>query len=127
MAHIIVFIRQTSLPEANVPPAFAIVFASVEVQCEGEGDLHPIIHVHGVELGVDVQGKGDLLVIAGCGYSRYSLVFLAVDAEDGEGVFEKDGLGHGSGEVLCGWKMVSGEQDGGMVEWWSDEINATRF
>ena len=110
MTHIIVFIRQASLPETNVPPAFAIVFAPVEIQCEGEGDLHPIVHVHGVELGVDIQRERDLLVIAGCGYSRYSLVFLAVDAEDGEGVFEEDGFGHGSGERLGGRGIVGGEQ-----------------
>lgn len=89
MTHVVVFVRQASLAQADVPPPFAAVFfAAVEVQGQGQGDLDAVVDVDGVELGVDVEGQRRLLVVADRGQAGDALVFGAVDAGDGEGVFE---------------------------------------
>ena len=98
MTHIIIFIRQTPLAHPDIPPPFApIIFTPIQIQRQGQRDLHAVVDMHWVELRVDVEGQGGLLVVAGRGQAGDALVFCAVDAEDCEGVFEEDGLGHDGG------------------------------
>lgn len=55
MAYIVEFVCQRLLSPANFPPAFAVVFASVQIQRQCERDSHAIVHIEGVELGVDIK------------------------------------------------------------------------
>ena len=96
--NVVKHICQRVLLCALFPPSLAcFLFRAVQVQCRGQNNLHGFANGKGVDFMVDVEGE-DGLGIGGCGCDAGdTVVFLVVEAREGEGVVEEGCVGHGCG------------------------------
>lgn len=94
MANVIVVIGKSLLAHADLSPARTGILLAVERQSRGQRHGERLANGAWVELGVHIEGESDGSVARGTSQTRDAIVFLSVDAGDGERVFEEEWVGH---------------------------------
>ena len=92
MAHVVVLVGKCLLTHPNFSPALGIVFASVEVERQGQSQLYPLCLGEREELCIYIEHEEGRVVFAMGADSRDSVILLTVDGLDDKGVFEKKSL-----------------------------------
>lgn len=100
MADVVKLIRKRLLASADLSPAFAIIFTSVQIQGKSQRNCHTVFHIQRVEFGVDIEGEENFLVAFAVGLNaRDSVIFCAVDVADFEAALEEDVFRHCVGKM----------------------------
>jgi len=120
VANVIVLIRQRQLPAPRLPPPALRSFSllrrdgAVEIQRASYAQLHGIVHRDRVDLAVDVEGEGEVVMDAVD--TRNAVILFLVNRGDMEGRIKEERVSAAKLRVR-GWRETAGKEEGLHTTW----------